>query len=339
MAKLFKLLGLNKPVAGEYGIEIECEGKGIQAIDSKTWTSEPDGSLRGNYPESACEFVLKKPILFKNVEAAIDELIGHQANAEFNFSFRTSVHIHMNVQDLTSTQLYNLIYTYLLLEQPLVNYCGDSRKANRFCLRLRDAEGMMEILTNLFRTGHQHLRRIPADHMRYASINLEAFKKYGSIEFRAMRGTMDKAIILPWVQMLNSIKLYAMEMENPKAIHDEFRAYGSVGFLNKVVGPENTQRVMTPTSEGEMNESYSLSLDLPYAYQKEEEEEEKPKAPGWPGVMGFNAEGAAVRIEDVIRAAPIAPEVGRRWADVMAQRDAFDEVMREVPEPEEDEDD
>lgn len=312
MAKLFKLLGLNKPVAGEYGIEIECEGNNIAPINSKTWGSEADGSLRGEYPHGACEFVLKKPIMFKDVEQAIDELIGHEINAEFNFSFRTSVHIHVNVQELTSTQLYNLIYTYLLIEQPLVNYCGDGRKGNRFCLRLRDAEGMIDILSNLFNTGNKNLRRIPNDHMRYASINLEAFKKYGSIEFRAMRGTMDKAIILPWVQMLHSIKTYALEMANPKVIHEEFRAYGSVGFLNKVLGKENAQRVMSPTAEQEMNESYSLSIDLPYSFVEVEEEPQMEHRP-------FDIQAALETIRP--------------------GRVEFEELARPYNEPEEDEDD
>lgn len=347
MTKLFKLLGLNKPVVGDFGIEIECEGKNIAPINSKTWGSEADGSLRGNYPETACEFVLKKPILFKDVEQALDELIGHEINAEFNFSFRTSVHIHVNVQELTSTQLLNLIYTYLLIEQPLVNYCGDGRKGNRFCLRLRDAEGMIEVLSNLFRQGGDGLRYIPADHMRYASINLEAFKKYGSIEFRAMRGTMDKAIILPWVQMLNSIKQYALEMKTPKDIHEEFRAYGSVGFLNKVLGQENSQRVMTPNAEREMNESYSLSIDLPYSYVEPVENEglEAPAVNDLAAMIrAADIQGARIvpapirlprRAEYEVRARPIDPQAGQRWEAVMAQP-MYDFV---IPDEAEDQDD
>lgn len=314
MTKLFKLLGLNKPVAGEYGIEIECEGKNMVPIDSKTWGCEDDGSLRGAFPESRSEFVLKKPVLYTACEAALDELIGHQVHAEFSFSFRTSVHIHMNVQTLTVTELYNLIYTYLLIEQPLVNYCGDGRKGNRFCLRLRDAEGMMEILTMLFQTGDKHLRRIPADHMRYASINLEAFKKYGSIEFRAMRGTMDKAIILPWIEMLNSIKTYAMGVANPKVVHEDFRALGSVGFLNHVLGPENAARVITPTAEREMNESYSLSIDLPYNYIEPEPVVELDEA----------GEAAALRAQMRAAAALIRAEN----APVAARAAEFDELLQ-----------
>lgn len=321
MTQLYKLLGLGKPTDGDFGIEIECEGEQMRAIKNKIWKSEPDGSLRGEYPESACEYVLSKPIRFEDVEPALDHLIHHNKDAEFKLSFRTSVHVHVNVQLMTIDQLLNLVYTYLLLEQPLVNYCGDNRKANRFCLRLRDAEGLLDSVNMLFSTGYDGFQYLRNDRNRYASINLEAFNKYGSIEFRAMRGTMDKAIIMPWVSMLNNIKKFAMEMENPKAIHDLFRSVGANAFMQTVLGEENTKILTHDSCERDINESYSLTIDLPYAYVAYKKQADMPKPPPLDFGMKIKMPRAPVRAMEFMPQPAPAFDVGARYDAVFEERE------------------
>lgn len=264
MQKLYKLLGRDKAIEGDVGIEIEAEGKAMSIIDNKYWRTEDDGSLRGQYPDERAEFVLKKPIAFDEAEKAIDSLVAFQEDAEFKFSFRTSVHVHLNIQDMTHAQLCNLIYTYYLLEEPLLTFCGEGRKANRFCLRLRDAEAMVPIIENIFRDTYGILG-IPPDGYRYAALNLEAFRKYGSVEFRAMRGTLDKEVLLTWVNIIKSLKMFAMAAKNPKEIHDGFRQVGGKKFLYGVLNAD-ADKVYTQGIEGFINESYSLSYDMPFSY-------------------------------------------------------------------------
>lgn len=359
MAKVWQHLGLDKAIDGDYGIEIECEGENISPINKGFWNSEADGSLRGAYPDSACEFVLKKPIVLAQVPAALDQLIEHEAEARFKFSFRTSVHVHVNAQKLEYVQLLNLIYTYLLLEQPLVNFCGQERKANRFCLRLRDAEGLLDTVESMFSQGHQALRFIVGDKIRYASINLGALNKYGSVEFRAMRGNMDKAIIIPWVEMLDAIKKYAIKAKNPKAIHERFREIGSLAFLEEVLGADRAAMVTNLMTEYEMNESYSLSIDLPYAYVEQEEEKapevNKPVARArklpvvaeWVEGAAIPAGGGAAFRWDDVRGRAVRVEVPRApqgarlinqmevQAIMQAQRDAAAERFEQVEENDE----
>jgi len=279
--KVYEILALNKPIVGQWGIEIEAEGEGMKATESKWWRSEDDGSLRGRFPGSRHEWVLKKPIDLEKVEQSLLDLVKEQHAAKINFSFRTSVHVHMNVQELTFAQVANVLYTYLLLEEPLINYCGESRRGNRFCLRLRDAEGLMAHILNLIDIGEKGLVKIKQDNIRYAAINLEAIKKYGSIEFRGMRGTMDVHTILTWVNLLNSIKQFAVAMEDVEAIHDMFRKLGAKEFMKKVFGPLTKELV--GEFERDINYSYSLSLDLPYAYKAFKERPLPP--PPIPGVL------------------------------------------------------
>ena len=121
MRKVYEILELPKPTKGDVGVEIEVEGAGIQTHVSEVWRYEDDGSLRGAFPGGRCEFIFQKPILVGEVQAAIEELAAVQkkGKAKLNFSFRTSVHVHVNVQELTYNQVCNMIYIYLLAERML----------------------------------------------------------------------------------------------------------------------------------------------------------------------------------------------------------------------------
>lgn len=312
MEKLCNLLGRDKPVDGDVGLEIEAEGAGMEVMESRVWKSDDDGSLRGVFPDSRHEFILKKPIKWANVPAALDELVEAQKDAKFKFSFRTSVHVHVNAQDLTYVQLLNLIYTYVLLEQPLIDFCGDSRKANRFCLRLRDADGLIGELSNVFQ-DQTRLVNVPRDTMRYASINLEAFRKYGSIEFRAMRGTMDTKVILRWVNMLRRLKDYAIMAESPMKIHECLRDIGAEAFMNGVMG-EYAEGLKL---DG-MVENYSLSLDLPYVYAAQAAKpvvEKRVVRAKLPEAPRLNPD--APRWNNPVRWDEAIPQVNGRRADVV----------------------
>lgn len=194
MKKLLQLL-VAEEQAGDYGIEVEIEGI-LAPIDTRVWRSEADNSLRNG----GMEYVMNAPLPLNKVEDAMSQLKKHHdVNSKLvSFSFRTSVHVHMNVQQFTYTQLLNLLYTYFLLEEPLMNLCGESRKGNRFCLRLQDAEAVSDMMKKMFECGEAAIRYIPKDVYRYCAINIDALKKYGSIEFRAMEGNLDVPRIVTW---------------------------------------------------------------------------------------------------------------------------------------------
>jgi hypothetical protein len=268
MKKFFQLAGLNNPIPGLFGIEIEAEGQGMKKVTNQYWRTEDDGSLRGEFPTSRAEFVMKAPVMEEEVLPALQMLVKSLPNAEFDFSYRTSVHVHVNVQELTMPQILNMVYTYLLLEEPLMTYCGKARKGNRFCLRLRDAEGMLQVLGEMFKNeyGYQNA----GDNMRYSAINMAALNKYGSIEFRGMRGNMDVEVLHTWTKILGKIRTFAMQQPSPKHVLAIIEAKGAVGFMRHVL-EELAEPLMYPKVAKDITSSYSISLDLPHSYRTPEE--------------------------------------------------------------------
>lgn len=272
MKKVFQFLSKKSAITGDVGIEIECEGKKIQAVDTKFWQTEQDGSLRGRFPDEAAEFVLKKPIDIKNVPEALQELAEHQKNAKLDFGYRTSVHVHVNVQDLTNDELMNFIYTYLLLEEPLVNFCGRERKGNRFCLRVQDAEGLIFTLNEVFKQGVPEAMRVSEEAIRYSSLNIASLRKYGSIEFRAMRGNLDVDLITIWASSLVSIREFSKRFKEPKDVVRAFLDHDPKEFMKEALG-EWYSYYTYPRMVKEIQRSYSLSIDLPFSFKSYKEPE------------------------------------------------------------------
>jgi len=270
MTKLFELLGC-KLTTGTFGVEIECEGNNLVPVETDGWRTEDDGSLRGVFPNSRCEWVFKKPLPLAKAITAIATLAREQrkGNAKLDFSLRTSVHVHVNVQDLTEEQYFNFIYTYLLLEPVLLRYCGDVRRANRFCLSINDGEGLMDYISHLFQQGVKQIGAIFENDVRYAAINIAATKKYGSLEFRGMRGTLDVDILSTWIMALNAIREYAMENENVHSIHDKFVRNSPTEFMRSVLGDVSADFEYAGM-EGDIRNNFSITLELVYAYKPKE---------------------------------------------------------------------
>lgn len=269
MKRLFEI-NQQKQQGGVFGIEIEVEGRNLPHVASKTWKTEEDGSLRGGL-----EYVIVGAIPSDKVGVALRELSDAftAVDAILDFSFRTSVHVHMNVQQLTHPQIANCIYTYLLLEDALMNYCGEQRKANRFCLRASDAENIFDMLEKFFKQGDEGFMVIPRNQARYLALNIEALTKYGSLEFRGMEGNMDIPRIVRWCAALLCLRSYACSKKDPMEIYEEFDKTTPEGFIANVLG-RLTPYFTFPGLENSLKRSFSLSIALPFAYKEGEERRE-----------------------------------------------------------------
>lgn len=267
MKKVIELLGC-KSQRGDIGIEIECEGMGMIALDEAVWRSEDDGSLRGVYPNTRCEYILAKPLKIEAVPVALNELSKRlkDEGAVLAFTHRCSVHVHLNVQQLEYQQLLAMMYTYYLLEEPFMTFCGKSRKGNNFCLRLQDAEGLLDVVTAMFEHGEEGIHHIGQDRQRYAAMNFEALRKYGSVEFRGMEGNMDVKRISTWCEALVRMRQFAIKQNDPKAVYESYMVNGPVAFMEAVLG-DLSDSFSYIRMVKDVQKSFSISIDLPFKFE------------------------------------------------------------------------
>jgi hypothetical protein len=220
---------------GHVGLELEVEAKHELPISApRCWLAKPEGSLRGH----AMEYVTDGPIKcdldkFGKIKALTD-LINLPKYAVDKESPRTSLHVHVNVGQLTPVQMWTSATAYWLCERLLMKYCGaDMREGNLFCLRLADADGVIKVSCKDLK-GKQPFRSIHTDKIRYSSQNLNAVPKFGSIEYRGMRGVTDPVIIDTWSDELYKMVTQSKKYSDPADLLDKFANLDKKDFLKSL---------------------------------------------------------------------------------------------------------
>lgn len=262
------LFGLHE-YKGQVGLEIEVEGnmfpKDYDGYDDygdpipsdniipDRWRYVHDGSLRG---EDNAEYIIARPTTFDEVPEAIDDLWTMFKNygSVLDESNRTSVHVHLNAQDWHLNRVCAFFGLYFIVEDILTHWCGDHRVGNLFCLRAKDAPGIVSRLKQFFKSEHGWVLN---DGLHYSGLNALALKKLGSIEIRTMRGVNDPETIKTWVAILERIYHISGEYPDPRDIVHGFSGQSRTSFLQTILGPY-TNQIMEECGMDAMEIDHSL---------------------------------------------------------------------------------
>ncbi len=186
------------------GIEVEVENvlHDLNIPKGSPWVHTTDNSLRN----SGAEFV-SKPILASVAPAAISQLLTKILVQDCHFSPRTSVHVHLNAQDMELHQVVDLVLIYAIFEKLLYRFAGRGRVRNIFCVPITETSLCGNLLDNTFRWE------------KYTGLNLnplhqpsaETRTAYGTIEFRHMHGTFSVDKLCIWIDLITSLKDFIMK--------------------------------------------------------------------------------------------------------------------------------
>lgn len=229
--KMFGLLG--KLPADAVGVEIEVECNDIAALPpiEKHWRMTVDGSLRGE----SFEAVLRKPMSVNKVQEAVLEIATAAKAKGFRVydTGRAGVHVHLNMRDHTMCDVIKLLVLYCIFEESLTEVCGAFRTGNLFCLRFSDAEDVLDAARNAVETNMW--TNLNHDMYRYSAVNLRPLFSFGSIEFRAMRSTLDEPTLMSWIKVLSNLRRVAVEdFATPQDIIQTFSEEGPQFLYDKV---------------------------------------------------------------------------------------------------------
>lgn len=239
-AFLYDLVGKKKPKQKDIGIEIETEvgpkdaNPAMVFTDNydkygktKFWSVKGDGSLR-----NGAEFFTNGPVYVNKLDDALLEFEKYSQGCKFRKdSIRTSVHYHLNVTPLTLNQIIAAIVGWWLVETPIVNTQGPTRVGNLFCLRVSDAEHLVQDLIRSIREDNTPLLGGSlGDNVKYAALNINAVGRFGSLEFRFNRGTVDPSEITKWGRFLYSFVHKCASYNTPMAIVEHFEKLQAADF-------------------------------------------------------------------------------------------------------------
>lgn len=199
------------------GIEIETESTSRSLGDGlESWQVVSEGSVDGY------ELVLKEPMCGDKLYLALHELLGLSRSLDpvRTFTERTSNHIHIDVSDMTYVQFINFLTLSVMFEQVLYKYVAPHRSNNHFCWSFLDCQSLVDRVKQVNNTARNGSPRdvmnafehhFSAGSTKYSGINLSSVSRYGSLEFRMHEGTMDVNAIIRWINILLTMKEYAMD--------------------------------------------------------------------------------------------------------------------------------
>ena len=183
------------------GINVQVEGYN-HTDHTDHWKLVTDSSLSGNNT-----FELVSPIL--HGEQGLEELekvcwVLDLCNAKVNDT--CGLHVHMDAAEFDLQTWKNLILTYKRLEGVIDNFMPHSRRNNHYC----------KALTAITENSIKHARNIgdlraAFFHNRYHKVNLEAYARHRTVEFRQHGGSTNFTKMSAWIHFLAKMITFAKQ--------------------------------------------------------------------------------------------------------------------------------
>lgn len=215
-----------RAIKADLGIEVEVESNEPIPHAVRDWIVKADGSLRGAFN---AEYVTK-PILIRDVGPLVKELKSSftAMKAEVAYNIRAGVHVHINCLDLTFYETVKFAACFYIFESGLINFCGEDRIGNLFCLRSSDAEYVIFRLIAAMK--HNTPVSLGTDNIRYSSLNWKALCDYGTLEFRSMSTLPNFEKVEEWCNILHQIKNFSLEFKTLNEVVEKFSIWGANEF-------------------------------------------------------------------------------------------------------------
>jgi hypothetical protein len=207
--------------ADAFGIEIELEGlpKDI-AIPKQQYnnpepvvgvgivgdyviephaTAHEDGSLRNR----GIEFVTRVLSSEKEVNEALDTLQYVAKKLKLKTSNRAGIHVHENVQHLTFHEVWDYLCLYILFEPALFDFIGEGRERSVYSRPL-----IKHIPRDIFRNMAVYMKAdmFPVTEHKYYALNVSSLSRFGTVEYRHMKSTLDFDRLREWLSIIRFLK-------------------------------------------------------------------------------------------------------------------------------------
>jgi len=186
-----------------FGIELEVSDISIEHAQSIinragiTWQVKRDGTH--HVSAEAVSPILARPSLD---EAKVATRALRVGGATVNR--QCGLHVHLGADEYGIEGLANLAWNWNLAHATIGALVAKSRLNNRFCVPVALSE--LDFQAETIRNGS--IRNIGLNG-RYRSLNLDAYRQHGTIEFRLHHGTLNGAKVKAWAEFCSAIANYS----------------------------------------------------------------------------------------------------------------------------------
>ena len=191
------------------GVEIELEQVNRQYLKNNLgdhWVVADDQSLRPRGQTAE----LKSPdggVCGKQLVDALEAFGELKLTNPAHFSWRTGLHVHIDVRDKTPNDMQVFAVKYALLEPYIFHWMGGGRHESRFSMPWWICVGDVGAATELFSSTYKSsgrdscFVRNTTAFSKYTSCNLAPMSKFGTIEMRHGQSTGDLEKITNYINI------------------------------------------------------------------------------------------------------------------------------------------
>ena len=220
------------------GIEVEAEkvSANLVAAPPPFWSSVADNSLRNQ----GREFLLA-PSDAETTRRSLVALMTLFRDGKMgmpDFSWRTSLHVHLNMRDERIEQFLNFLVLYLLFEDSIFAFVGRDRQSSNFCIPVQETD--MSYAISRMIVGKAKLSQCLSTWQKYSALNPRPIlyndhangpgtsenEGKGTIEFRQLGGTGNLAQIMQWLNIILSLQA-ASRRYSPDYIEERITEMGT----------------------------------------------------------------------------------------------------------------
>lgn len=249
------------------GIEIECEMVNAGALHSTplyNWNLKSDGSLRNHGAElvSCAHKVEELPLSLCMALAWL-----HQKGNP-DFSWRTSVHVHLDCSKMLIEDFKKMLLLYFLFEGSLFEFANPGRRdTNIFCTPLTRTN--FYVLKDFIHAQEKHSKNafdaLIAVIRKYSALNLAHMLDFGTVEFRHLRGTGNPQFLFRWISLLLLLMKSAQELSKDEIYSNISKLNTSSGydeFTEKIFGEDLKSLFASPLNSLFLSNGVSLAKEL-----------------------------------------------------------------------------
>lgn len=196
------------------GIEIEVENIGMDLPVPDFWVVDKDNSLRNNGKE-----IQSRPLTPEQAIKALSVLWKVMNKwCKPDFSWRTSIHFHLNILEMSPEELRKFLLLTYLFEDLLFSYAGKDREQSIFCVPL--SQSTQRHLLRAFLQKKKSVKEISGQNwLKYSAVGLFRVHDLGTVEFRHLGGTGDLHKIFMWLSF--ALQLYRAAISMPMELIKE----------------------------------------------------------------------------------------------------------------------
>lgn len=176
------------------GIVVETEG--YNHVTRRHWKLVTDGSLNGENTFELVSPVLEGEAGLNELNKVSEVLVGLRVK----INKTCGMHVHFDASDLTTEAVKNLMLNYGDLEGVINSFLPESRRNNSYCLSLKTETMKAKI------NAATSIRKLAESvNSRYYRINLQAYLRHGTVEFRQHSGTIEFRKMKNWIVFLHNL--------------------------------------------------------------------------------------------------------------------------------------